>query len=462
MRIHFLIFLLAGFGVCAQSNVKIKGFAKGYEGKAIHLMRYDDLITYSESLEAVDTVETDGFFEMEASTTETQLLILRIENNFGRFFVKPNFVYGLKFNLPDSNVYRSPNAETPVDISIVSDSAELNARIIDFNTQFDIFWEKNYKAFAGKKIYHQLDSFYIQSKKRYAHVHDEYFQTHVDYNFASLNINTGRHHNALGEAFLIKRPIRYHNFEYMEFFNAFYKNYLVEKVASKKGNDLLSAINNEANYDKINSIAKDDPFLKNDTLRELVLLKNFYEMYFSPDYSRNQLLSLIQFTQNNTKFKEHKIIASNMLRNLLFLKSGSTAPDFSYSDRNNYGGQLSDLRGKYTYLCFAESKGLSSLQEIKKLEQLRTKYVHQINFIVVFTDSDPNCVKEFIALNPKYSAQYVYAGNDESLKAKYNLHAFPWFYFVDPKGILIQSPAKKPSEGIEFLFKNLFEKKKRK
>ena len=59
---------------------------------------------------------------------------------------------------------------------------------------------------------------------------DSYFKTFVEYSFALMNENSGRHKNYLAKKYLFDRPLAYSNYEYMETLN--------ELAEVHKGNSL--------------------------------------------------------------------------------------------------------------------------------------------------------------------------------------------------------------------------------
>ena len=206
MKVYFKIiscFLLFATYVSMAQNVTIKGIAPTHKGKEISVYLYDDLITQSQSLQSSDTVDARGNFELSLNIKSTQIAVIKTNNLFATMYVQPNFIYGVVFPAKDSLRFNAGGTEQNVNLIINGDSTELNARIIDFNNCFDVFWEKSYKSFVSKQIHQKLDSFQLQINKRYEKVKLSYFKTYIDYTFASFNENTGRHHNYLANKYLI-------------------------------------------------------------------------------------------------------------------------------------------------------------------------------------------------------------------------------------------------------------------
>ena len=294
--IFLLLMLLIGSTALSQ-NVTIKGVAPTHHGKEIALYTYSDLITYTETKDIFDTVDSKGNFELKLDVFHQQAVLLKIGKLSGKLYLEPYYQYGIVFPPADTGLYVNTEAEQSVDINIVGDSTELNARIIDFNVQFDEFWYKNYESFVTKRIHLHLDSFQLNCNKRYGKVKNNYFKTYIDYTIALMNENTGRHHNYLAQTYLINKPIHYYNYEYMQFFNQYFKQYLQTKVISKMGANVIDLINEQGNYQALSAVLKDDPILKNATLRELVILKAMFDLYYVPKYNKEKITSIVQQIQ---------------------------------------------------------------------------------------------------------------------------------------------------------------------
>ncbi|HEY1037877.1 MAG TPA: hypothetical protein VGF30_00650, partial [Bacteroidia bacterium] len=148
-KYSFIQLLLCFLFLSSVSHYKaqtsyVVGKAPSYKGKEISLHTYSDLITYTTVKESFDTVDASGKFELSTTIKNPQATIVRIENQVAKLYMLTLFKYGVVFPSPDSLEYQNPNTDHSTDLIIIGDSTELNARIIDFNEQFDIFWEKNY------------------------------------------------------------------------------------------------------------------------------------------------------------------------------------------------------------------------------------------------------------------------------------------------------------------------------
>jgi len=454
-KITSLFFILISFVSFAQ-NVTIKGIAPTHKGKEISVYLYDDLVTQSQTLQSLDTVDARGNFELKLTIKNTQIALVKTGNLTGTLYIQPNFLYGIIFPEKDSLRFSAGGTEQNVNLIINGDSTELNARIIDFNNCFDLFWEKNYKAFVSKQIHQKLDSFQLQINKRYEKVKLSYFKTYVDYTFASFNENTGRHRTYLAKQYLLDKPINYGNYEYMSFFNQYFKQYLQKQSDTKNGNFILDAINEQGEYKHLNELLKGDPTLKNDTLRELVVLKSLADLYFAPHFKKGKIKEMLEQLQGSTTIAEHKKIVFDVLRNINNMRTGQLAPVFALPNIKHDTISLNSFKTRYTYLNFFATWCTDCLQELKKQEQLFRKYGDKVMFVSVCIDDDTIAFKNFVKQNPTYKWTFLYGGKNKKLAEQYNIKSLPVYYFISPDGYLLQSPALKPDEGIEFKFNQIF------
>lgn len=460
LRLFYVLFLSSV--VIFSQNVTIKGIAPAHKGKEIAIYLFDDLITRSQTLQSSDTVDARGNFQLQLSVLYPQLALIKVDNLYGKIYLQPNFLYGIIFPAKDTSRLSSDAGGQNVDIIINGDSTELNARIIDFNAQFGFFWEKNYKLVVANRIHHELDSFQLKMNKRYENVKLAYFKTYIEYTFALMNENTGRHHNYLAQRYLVNKPVAYNNYEYMEFFSQYFNKYLQRQSVGKNGTFILEAINEQGDYRHLEELMKENPVLKNDTLRELVLIKSLYDLYYTPSFRRPKIKQMLEQLYANASIAEHKKILGNILRNINNLQNGQSAPEWVAFNAKHESIKLSDFKRRYIYLNFFSAKETECLQQMKKEEQLYRKYSDKVVFVSVCMDEDSVLYRNFLKQNPSYKWTILYAGKNKQLMSIYNIKNMPLYYFINMEGYLMQSPALKPDEGIEFYFNRLFKVKEKK
>lgn len=459
-----LIFIFSAIITCNAQNITIKGKAHAsHIGKEVVLSDFSDYITYTRIKESSDTVDKDGYFELKIQSAITKPILINIDNLIGKIYVQPNFVYGIYFPAKDSLTNNQEGTETTVDISVYGkDSTELNALIVDFNKQYNnLFLNIKDGYLSPAKLNNMLDTFLVATKKRYKNIKNPYFKNYVDYSFGDFFSSTSRNKTILYKQFIDRRPILYSNYEYMHFFNTHFKGYLKAFASTKNGGNIYNSINNFADYKDLQNQFKSDQSIKNDTVRELLILKGLIDFYYSPDFDKHQVQSVIEQLYRETKVEEHKKIAFNMLQTIYQLQPGAPAPDFFANDKAGVKVNLSNYKGKYIYLNFFSSQSDNSQKEMQKIIDLKKKFNDKVTFISVCLDDSVKIYKAYLKANPKQDWIILHQAQNSTAKQVYNIKTLSGFFFINQQMQLAQSPALMPSEGLEYKFNALFKPKKK-
>lgn len=453
--LYVFIFYCCSFFVVAQ-NVKITGFAPSYKGQDITLLTYADYISTIEIPVSTQTVNDSGVFNFSFQSDNIKRMLLRTGKQKANLYVEPNRSYTLFFPARDTLRFVNENIEERVDLTFaITDKLEINALIIDYNERFDKFWAENFQYFVQKRSQARLDSFELQTLEHYASINHPYFKTYITYNLAELDLNTFQSKNSLANKYIVGKPIQYDNSEYMTFFNQFFTRYVELFASSKTGTTLNKQINERSSYEGCMEALAQDKFLKNDTLRELVLIKGLSELYYNPEYKRKNVLTILERIASTSKIELHQLIAGNVIRTFSKLQPGAPAPSFSLSDKLGEQVNLSDFKGQYVYINFWATWCTTCLEEMKLIPALKKKYGDKIVFISINIDEDPQQMKDILAKNPKYNWVLVHYGNQKEIKETYEIKSVPAYFLVNPFGNFVQAPALRPTQNIESVFYGL-------
>jgi hypothetical protein len=459
----FIVFLSKGY----SQNVLIKGKAHpSYAGKLIQLYTVADYITGLRLKEKEDTIDADGYFELPLQSEFTQPVFLRIDNVVGQLYVQPDFVYGITVPEIDPRFNYNNGAELPVNIGIVgSDSTELNALIFDYQEQYNkLFLTEENRFLSRPAMFRRVDSLQTICSTRYAQVSNSYFRTYVAYSIASINASVSRGEMYLISKYIVNKPIQYSHNEYMQFFNACFKGYLNSIAAQRKGRSLYHIINVKADYKGLLNFVAQDKFLKTDSLRELVILRDLWDLYFSADFVPDAIENIITQLHQSTKNKEHRKIASTMLAYFNKMQVGSMAPSFSARSKDGSIASLSAFKGKWIYLNFFSTQNIESLKEMPKIAALKKKFGDKVVFVSVCLDDSLKSYLGYLKANPKCDWPIWY-NNERSLsktaRDNYFVTGTEAYFLINNSGYLAQSPALSPSRGIEYKFNVIFKIRQR-
>ncbi|MEO6303307.1 MAG: thioredoxin-like domain-containing protein [Bacteroidia bacterium] len=450
-----------------SQNVTIKGKAhKQFAGKIILANTLSDFITNTRQKEDQDTIQSDGYFELRFQSDFTQPVFLTINNVIAKLYVQPDFVYGITIPELEKDLDYNNDAELPLDIGIIgTDTTELNVLTFDFQKQFnDLFDPKDGKFLSRPMMFKRADTLKKICDKRYQKINNPYFLNYVEYSIASVNASVSRGENYLINGYIINKPIQYNHYEYMQFFNTCFKGYLNTYASSQKGQTLYNIINVKADYDLLTDFLKGDKFLKTDSLRELVILKNLWDFYFNSDFVPDAVATVVSQLQQKTKIKQHKKIAASMLTYFNKMQEGSLAPGFTARAKDGTMGVLSSLKGRWVYLNFFSTKNTESLREMPKIDALRKKFGDKVVFVSVCLDDSLKSYTNYLKTNPKFNWTIWY-NYDKSIaktaKDNYFVTGNEAYFFINNFGYLAQSPALSPSKGIEYKFNSIFKPAKK-
>lgn len=418
-------------------------------------------MTNIEQKESQDTIQSDGFFTFSFYSAHTQPVILRIGNVVARMYVQPDFVYGITIPEIDERLDRKNDAELFVNIGIIgTDSTELNALVFDYQEQYNRFFLPKDNRFLNRNtLFKRADTLKKVCESRYQKINNNYFKSYYEYSIASVNASLSRGENYLIGSYILNKPVQHEHYEYMQFFNTCFSGYLNAVASTKKGQSLYNIINVKASYNLLDAFLKDDKFLKDDTLRELVILRNLWEFYYSAEFSPEAIETIVADINQRTKNAMHKKISGTMLSYFNKMQPGSPAPDFAARSKDGTIGSLNSFKNRWIYLNFFSTKNIESLKEMPKIAALKKKFGDKMVFVSICLDDSLQSYQAYLKANPKFD-WFIWYNYDKSLtqtaKEKYFVTGTESYFLINNFGYLAQSPAPAPSKGIEFKLNSIF------
>jgi peroxiredoxin len=459
MEKKILLFIFACIPVLLFSQkTVIRGTAKSYQHQEIKAFTNSDYISNLQKEITFCTIDSLGNFLLEFNQKEIQYITLKIGKSITSLYAQPSEIYDVVISPPDSTTYQNPNLEHDVNISIdLKKKTEINALTIDYDKRFDEFLDQDYKAFVSRTPQRKIDSFKVAMHDFYSSVNNKYFAAYIDYTIATLHEETKYSRKKLYGEYLDKRPVLYDHPEYMNFFNSFYKKSVQTFALSKEGNAMNFQINDRGSFAGAMAVLQRADFLRNDTLRELVLIKGLYESYYDGSFKRSSIRPMLQQAADSCIVPRHRQIALNILNSFSRLQKGVAAPAFEIPDKTGQTHSLDELRSnnKFVYLMFYDETCTACLQQMKVVTMLKKTYGEKIQFVSISTDKSNISLKNFLQKNPKYDWLFLYDNTLGKLRADYELRALPAYFLIGPDGKFVQVPAESPDGEIEQLFYDL-------
>ncbi|WP_163518201.1 TlpA family protein disulfide reductase [Gelidibacter japonicus] len=175
----------------------------------------------------------------------------------------------------------------------------------------------------------------------------------------------------------------------------------------------------------------------------------------SSDFS-NRLYS--QF-DTASKYPEMSKVVREKYGHLEAMLEGSEAPNVQFENTQGDIVNLSDFKGKYTYIDLWATWCGPCIKEIPSLQKLEKEYHGKnIQFVSVSFDKEKDHQKWLDFVKEKNLTGHQLFASEETnniLSKTYNIKMIPRFIFLDPEGKIIDATAPYPSDP---MLVNLFKK----
>jgi peroxiredoxin len=471
-RILYILIFSFLFTECTFAQVTIQGTAKAYKGKELLCTRYIDYLSYELEELGKAKVDADGNFSFSFQLNESSQIQLHCAGSQGMMYADPNANYSILVNAPDSTNQNAYQKSIRIDFDTLL-TYDINNLILDFSSRHDDFMFYNFNLVGNELFSHRLDTFKIYLSKVYKPVKHPYFANYVAYSIAETEMlgPPKKDENAFLKLvyaqYFLNKPVLYTNDKYMNFFNKFYSD-IFKMISVSREMDLFRAVNYYGSPTLIKRVLQKDILLRDERICELAVLRSLGQEYYNAEFDKGMILDVLDSIQQTSKFLEHKTIAKNTKRRLIYLHNGSIAPDFTLPDNRDSTVSLSKLKGKFVYIMFWSTDNTISLNELKLMKGMYDKYKWDIEFVCINVDEDPKAMKDFLRKNSSYKWKFLYGGKEKDIREIYNVSTLPQFFLVDPEGVLLQAPALRPSpngtfrsidETFFYIYKKLHPKK---
>ena len=452
MKSIFLFSIAALFSLYINAQTTIFVSAPDYIGKYAILNTSEDPVTYTNKKLDKKRIDSTGQFSFKVDTNIVLKAYIDIGSTSGFLYIDPTTEnYHLYFPKKESEKRLNNNS-----VSIIFDSLpkdDLNTLILEFNYRIDDFLYGD--TLKKQRLLLQDDSFkdsLNQFKKvlieAYRPIKNKYFHEYIKYTIANLEelyMGRGMLKNKIYifETYIANKPILYNNDAYMDFFTLNFEHFFMTNVGLI--DKIRHAIDNYASAEKLDEVLINSPFLRNDTVRELVTILNLNKAYYKNTFNTSNIKLVLNQILKNTKIKEHHLIISNLLKQYHLLTPGSKAPNFTIYTPKNDTVNLSDFTGKYVYIQFWSTWNQASLQELKIMKDMKDKYGKYIEFISLSLDDNEQDFIDWRLRNPDYNWTFAHYKGENDLLMNYAIKSVPSYVLIDPKGEIVDAYAMSPA-----------------
>lgn len=451
-----LLFLIFNFQLSAIET-HIHGQLPGAKNLEIRLSTYSDLLTYTEIILDRQIINDSSEFTLSIDLKETIVAFLDVEFYTFKIFLEPGGNYNLTFEEVEiSNEYRPYyQKEEMLCTNLTEPDPGLNLLIASFDSEYNQFLAENFESIYRRRNKTVLNTFKADIIQQNDTIENLYFKTYSSYKIASIELVAASFERGkLFNQYIHKVPVQYNNTEYMYFLNQYFEQYLTAGTKVIRRADLQAAINGQNSYLALLDTLGIDTLLRNERIREIVMIRGLKEFYYSKDYYSTNVIDILGQLAESSSYPENSLMATNIIKSIMHLKKGTDAPDFVSVNLDGDTVQLSDYGGKPVYLSFMTTWSNACLGEFRIMDSLYLKYGKDIEFITVSFDKDLETIQDFV-VEKNFNWIFLYNGTHYDLMKTYEIKTFPVFALISPEGKILQFPAYKPSETIEEAFVKL-------
>ena len=449
--------------------VVIRGNADFAIGEEIRLLAYEDLITYTPKVVSSDVIDKKGAFELSYSTAEERLVQLEIRTARAEFFVEPSKNYDFnitmdeelfKFFRPqDYGAFLQIVSEKDEEVEKAEAPRDLNRKINHFNRYYNYVFDRYYFPIVYDRKAEAMDSVMSLMNNRFEIRYNPYdfFQSYVFYGMAQIEgLYWQKDVKKLYQKYLNNDHILYNNPNYMELFNSFYDDYVFMSPKINKDN-VLVAINDSADYKMLFNELGRDEFLVNERIRELVIIKNFGQLYLNhPEFDKENILKMLEKLQQKTHFAEHKALVSNMIDFVRKFSDSQLVKNVKLKESNGKDFSLNKLKGKWVFVHFFRTDCIECVRELMLVKELQEMHKDSLACVGVCLDFDKYQLQNFLNKYPQFDWQFVHFNQQYQWLNNLEVNALPDYMLLSPDGRIHERYLPALSDGLVDYLARLF------
>lgn len=453
----------------AYDPVTIAGKAPFAANQVIRIYQYDDLITYRKVLLKSEIINKDGDFKTTLNLTRPTYIMFSINFLESELYVEPQKKYEIHFEFLTKfeNPAEISAKEIPM-LTIVDNDhfEELNQRINILENAISQFLIRNDNF---KKIYYRSDQKQLDSLKALIYSDwgsnlGDYFRTYQKYTFATYeNIIYSKYPDSAFVKYFNERNFELENTAFMIFFNTYFEKYYDNPISKIPTIAFLKIINEKPELPKLLDLMGKDPALKNEIIREMVLIKMLNNAFSDERFHFRNTISLLYELAETTKFPDHKKMAMNSLASIKSKVSGKSLLNYSLKNINGSMTKLAEFKDKYLYIHFFSTDCNSCIREMYGIQKLLPEYADSVQFISVSLDMNTAKLFHFVNKYTQFNWPIVHFANNFEMVEEYGLSGLPLNMIIDKEGNIISFPAPNAegtlSQMLNIIFKDKYRHK---
>lgn len=453
---NILSLLFSVSAVCATTN--ISGNVNNANGYTIRLKLYGDYISYLDKTVASTKINEDGTFSLDVDVKQIGLYKLAIGFQEAEIYLEPNETYKLRINYDPSMERITFVNRTYLNVELLQQKQEdLNIIIQEFNAYYNEFLSQNFNLIYRSKQKRLLDTLKNEINRRFIN-HSTFVANYIDYRIASIEQAAGfKNKEAIFNIYFMNKEILYGNIEYMYLFNDLFENYFQTPNMYFDSQHIQRLIHEQPDLNKVINFLANDPLLKNQQIRELVLIKALTQLFYVSGMNQKNILNLLDEIKKASNFPVHVDIIKNIYHKLTYLSSGTKMPEISLLDLNGNLHKLEEYSGKYIFMSFFTLPCDECMRELDSLASIFPNYEAVVEFVSVayeLTSKDLQLLKS----NKAYKWNFMIPAMRFRMAEILRLKSLPDYILIDPKGTILAYPAIFPNRSFGATFKKFIDR----
>ncbi len=464
MRYCLLIFVL----IIAQwvqaervDSVTIYGKAVEYANMNLTVQRQSNYITRGYKDLRTFRVNKNGDFITSFFVDDVTKIYISLGEMQGYLLVEPGQKYNIE--LPPYKPMKEENKMNPffipepVLLGVKNDNGiDLNKNVKNFDLYYNERFADEIKKIVltnNKKLAYKIID---ESEEEFPASKDSWFQKYKSYSYINLKnfIYSNDQRRLINDNFS-HVPVQYSLDPYWEAFNQVFSNFFYSYFNSKEGENVKELWPKVESFDSLAIAFGKDSLFYNRTLTELVVIKGLYDGFYSGNYNKEKIITLMKRASEECEGEINKEIAGDIFLKFTKLRVGLLAPSFSLSTLSGKTRELKDFEGKFIYLNFANTENYACKKDFQILQQFAEMFKKDMVIVTILTDEDPDKASEFIKEH-KYKWTFLHFSQNAKVLLDYDIKAFPTYYLIDPEGNLIFAPAPGPEENFVPMFSETY------
>lgn len=480
-----LTFFFAWSSLAIAEKTSIEGHTVELSGKRVSLYGYKDFVTESRVLLDWTEIDSEGNFILRADITSIKYVQLHSDHIAAYMYLQPGSTYDVEFPLPSADEPRSFGKKARTEVIFNNlDINDINADIIDFNYNYELFFQRNYdllrKVFAPKNastekdssaqqlprgknalnsLFDQVEGFTKTMDSIYSKSDRPYFELYRNSVLGDLMMNSKATRREIYEKFIDPYSFNMDHPEFTRLHQRFFNQYFAEFSQLGHETELDKAINENGSYAELLELLKRDDFLSQADRKDYVIGMALREVWRSRAIEKIKAIEIINDMAILGTTEQSRAFAMSLKEQLTARTKGFSLKNFKFEDQFNEPRSIESFQGSPLLIEFWADWCTNCAQERVLSQSLAKEYQGTFKLLSIELSDDDG-------VNADSSNDDIIQcvlSSEAQIILDYGILSLPFYVLLDEKGMVLKESAPMPSGQLEeLLFKIKADSKEKK